>query len=78
MLTGNTNCVVLSLNNLKFGDYADHIYPIDLEINDTTDTAVIIILSFCHACLVSRLATSGTETADLSRAPGLMGVLEMQ
>jgi hypothetical protein len=31
-------------SNPKFGDYADHIYPIDLEINDTTDTAVIIII----------------------------------
>jgi hypothetical protein len=28
---------VLSLN--KFGDFVDHIYPIELEIKDTTDTA---------------------------------------
>ena len=28
---------VLSLNNSKFGDFVDRIYPIELEINDTTD-----------------------------------------
>ena len=30
---------VLSLNNCKFGDFVDRIYTIELEINDTTDTA---------------------------------------
>ena len=29
---------VLSLNNSRFGDLVDHIYPIELEIKDTTDT----------------------------------------
>ena len=29
---------VLSLNNSNFGDYVDRIYPIELEIKDTTDT----------------------------------------
>ena len=29
---------VLSLNNSKFVDYVEHIYPIELEIKDTTDT----------------------------------------
>jgi hypothetical protein len=29
---------VLSLNNCRFGDFADRIYPIELEIKDTTDT----------------------------------------
>jgi len=29
---------VLLLNNSKFGDFADRIYPIKLEIKDTTDT----------------------------------------
>ena len=28
---------VLSLNNYKFGDFVDRIYPIELEIKDTTD-----------------------------------------
>jgi hypothetical protein len=30
---------VLSLNNCKFGDFVDRIYPTELEIKDTTDTA---------------------------------------
>ena len=29
---------VLSLNSSKFGDYVERIYPIELEIKDTTDT----------------------------------------
>jgi hypothetical protein len=29
---------VLSLNNSRFGDFVDRIYPIALEIKDTTDT----------------------------------------
>jgi len=29
---------VLSLNNSRFGDFSDRIYPIELEIKDTTDT----------------------------------------
>jgi hypothetical protein len=29
---------VLSLNNSRFGYFSDHIYPIELEIKDTTDT----------------------------------------
>jgi hypothetical protein len=29
---------VLSLNNYRFGDLVDRIYPIELEIKDTTDT----------------------------------------
>ena len=31
---------VLSLNNSRFGDFIDHIYPIELEIKDNTDTAM--------------------------------------
>jgi hypothetical protein len=27
-----------SLNNSRFGDFVDRIYPIELEIKDTTDT----------------------------------------
>jgi hypothetical protein len=30
--------VVLSLNNSRFGDFVDRIYPIEFEIKDTTDT----------------------------------------
>ena len=29
---------VLSLNNSRFGDFVDHIYPIELEIENTADT----------------------------------------
>ena len=29
---------VLSLNNSRFDDFVDRIYPIELEIKDTTDT----------------------------------------
>ena len=29
---------VLSLNNYRFCDFVDRIYPIELEIKDTTDT----------------------------------------
>jgi hypothetical protein len=29
---------VLSLSNSRFGDCIDHIYPIELEIKNTTDT----------------------------------------
>jgi hypothetical protein len=29
---------VLSLSNSRFGDFVDHIYHIELDINDTTDT----------------------------------------
>ena len=29
---------VLSVNNCKFGDFVDGIYPIELEIKNTTDT----------------------------------------
>ena len=28
----------ISLNNSTVGDFVDHIYPIELEIKDTTDT----------------------------------------
>ena len=30
---------VLSLNNSRFGDFVDRIYPIELDIKDATDTA---------------------------------------
>ena len=33
---------VLSLNNSKFGDYVECIYPIELEIKNTTDTVGFI------------------------------------
>ena len=35
---------VLSLNNSGFGDFVDRIYPIELEIKDTTHTLQIRLL----------------------------------
>ena len=32
---------VLSLNNSRFGDFVDRIYPIELEIKDTTYTGLV-------------------------------------
>ena len=29
---------LLSLNNYRLGDFVDHIYPMEVEIKDTTDT----------------------------------------
>ena len=29
---------VLSINNSRFGDFVDHIYPTELKIRDTIDT----------------------------------------
>ena len=34
---------VLSLNNSKVGDFVDHIYPIELEIKNTTDTLKLTV-----------------------------------
>jgi hypothetical protein len=33
-----TRFLFLILNNSRFGDFVDRIYPIELEIKDTTDT----------------------------------------
>jgi hypothetical protein len=33
---------VLSLNNSRFGDFVDRIYPIEVELEDTTVTASYI------------------------------------
>ena len=39
---------VLSLNNSKFGDFVDRIYPIQLEIKDTTDTDRSVLYLYLH------------------------------
>ena len=36
--TKTEKTLALSFNNSKFGDFVDLIYPIELEIKDTTDT----------------------------------------
>jgi hypothetical protein len=33
---------MLILNISKFDDFVDRIYPIELEIKDTTDTAIVL------------------------------------
>ena len=40
---------VLSLNNSRLSDFVDRIYPIELEIKDTTDTE-LIVLKFSVSC----------------------------
>ena len=37
---------VHSLNNSRFGDFIDRIYPIELEIKDTTDTEYVCFISW--------------------------------
>ena len=39
---------ILSLNNCKFGDFVDRIYPIELQIKDTTDTARLASYLYLH------------------------------
>jgi hypothetical protein len=39
---------VPSLNNSRFGDFVDHIYPIELEIKDTTDTDTSASYLYLH------------------------------
>ena len=39
----------LSLNNSKLGDFVDRLYPIELEIKDTTNTARFA--SFFYLCI---------------------------
>ena len=39
---------VFSLNNSRFGDFVDRIYPIELEIKETTD--------ICDSYYISQLA----------------------
>jgi hypothetical protein len=34
--------MLLSLNNSRFGDFVDRIYPIELKIKDTTDQVLIV------------------------------------
>jgi hypothetical protein len=57
--------LVLSLNNCRFGDIVDHIYPIELLIKDTTDTNdtdMYASASSLHKVFVSTLAILFNET----------------
>jgi hypothetical protein len=44
---------VLSLNNSRLGDFVDRIYPIELEIKDTTDTDRYALYLDLHLNLVT-------------------------
>jgi hypothetical protein len=57
---------VLSLNNSKFGDFVDSIYPIELEIRNTTDTdwsASYLDLRI-EIYIEGRLRTKGCDKRD--------------
>ena len=72
---------VLSLNNSRFGDFVDCIYPIELEIKDAIDTDrspsyfdlllgyVPLVVnrsrSFPHSCLITRFVTRLTQLVPL-------------
>ena len=57
---------VVSLNNSRFGDIADRIYPIELEIKDTTDTDTSASYLDLHLEIDSegRLRTKLYDTRD--------------
>jgi hypothetical protein len=57
---------VLSLNNSKFGDFVDRIYPIELKIKDTTDTAYSTVYLDLHLEIDSqeRLRTKLNDKRD--------------
>ena len=55
---------VLSLNNSKFGDYAERIYPIELEIKDTTDTVKSASYLDLHLEIEGRLKTKLYDKTD--------------
>jgi hypothetical protein len=38
LLAASIKVILISLNNFRVGDFVDRIYPIELEINYTTDT----------------------------------------
>ena len=62
---------VLSLNNSRFGDFVDRIYPIELEIKDTTDTDRLASCLDLHLEIDSegRLRTKNYDKRDDSNFP---------
>ena len=57
---------VLSLNNSRFGDFVGRIYPIELEIKDTTDTDTSVSYLDLHLDIDSegRLSTKLYDERD--------------
>ena len=61
----------LLLTNCKLGDFADHIYTIELEIKDTIDTArSASCLDLHHRDLVKRYGVSVSHHRDLVKRYG--------
>ena len=62
---------VLSLNNSRFGDFVDRIYPIELEIKDITDTDRLASCLDLHLEIDSegRLRTKNYDKRDDSNFP---------
>jgi hypothetical protein len=62
---------VLSLNNSRFGDFVDRIYPIELEIKDTTDTGTSALYLDIHLEIDSegRLRTKFYDKRDDFNVP---------
>jgi hypothetical protein len=57
--------VVLSLNNSRFGDFVDRIYPIELEIKDTTNTYKSASNLDLHLNIVREIYTPYTGAAGM-------------
>ena len=57
---------VLSLNIFRFGDFVDRIYPIKLEVKDTTDTYRYVSYLVLHRVIDSegRLRTKPYDKSD--------------
>jgi hypothetical protein len=57
---------VFPLNNSRFGDFVDHIYPIGLEIKNTTDTDRLALYLNLHLVIDSeeRLRTNHYDKRD--------------
>ena len=62
---------VLSLNNSRFGDFVDRIYPIELEIKDTTDTdrSASYLYLLLEIDSEGRLRTKPNDTRDYFNFP---------
>ena len=62
---------VLSLNNCKFGDFVDRIYPIEIEIKETTDTIISASYLDLHLAIddEGRLRTKVYDKRDVFNFP---------
>ena len=57
---------VISLNNSRFGEFVDRVYPIELEIKDTTNTGTSVSYLDLHLVIDSggRLRTKHYDKRD--------------